>query len=131
MDARTINNLGLADPSAETRKLIACSRDIVKPGVYRQSGGRLKKYHEPRFLLNERRIIEEQLQINSHQEYRKQTNESAARLPTTRKAQRAVDSGQARTVLKANTTCPHGRRRNQIGNGPRPVSTEGPGSQQG
>ena len=46
----------------ETRNLIARWRDIVKPGVYRQSGGRWKKLHEPRFLRNERRIIEERLQ---------------------------------------------------------------------
>ena len=63
MDANTINNLELADPSAESRNLIARWRDIVKPGVYRQSGGRWKKYHEPNFLRNERRIIEGQLQI--------------------------------------------------------------------
>ena len=40
MDACTIDNLELADPSAETRNLIARWRDIVKPGVYRMSGGR-------------------------------------------------------------------------------------------
>ena len=62
MDARTIDNLERADKSAETRYLIARWRDIVKPGVYRQSGGRWKKYHEPKFLRNERRVIEEQLQ---------------------------------------------------------------------
>ena len=62
MDARTIDNLEQADKSAETRYLIARWRDIVKPGVYRQSGGRWKKYHEPKFLRNERRVIEEQLQ---------------------------------------------------------------------
>ena len=62
MDARTIDNLERADKSAETRYPIARWRDIVKPGVYRQSGGRWKKYHEPKFLRNERRVIEEQLQ---------------------------------------------------------------------
>ena len=46
----------------ETRYLIARWRDIVKPGVYRQSGGRWKNYHEPKFLRNERRVIEEQHQ---------------------------------------------------------------------
>ena len=40
MDARTIDNLEAADPSAETRQLIARWGDIVKPGIYRQSGGR-------------------------------------------------------------------------------------------
>ena len=62
MDARTIDILERAENSAETRYLIARFRDIVKPGVYRQSGGRWKKYHEPKFLRNERRVIEEQLQ---------------------------------------------------------------------
>ena len=52
MDARAIDNLELADPSAEIRNLIARWRDIAKPGVNRQSGGRWKKYHEPRFLRN-------------------------------------------------------------------------------
>ena len=45
MDARTIDNLEQADKPAETRYLIARWRDIVKPGVHRQSGGRWKKYH--------------------------------------------------------------------------------------
>ena len=63
MDVQTIDNLERTDPSAETRNLIARWRDIVKPGVYRMSGGRWKKYHEPRFLRNERKIIKEQLQI--------------------------------------------------------------------
>ena len=62
MDARPIDKLEMADPSAESRNLTARWRDIVKPGVYRMSGGRWKKCHEPRFLRNERRI-EEQLQI--------------------------------------------------------------------
>ena len=34
MDARTIDNLELADLSAETSNLIARRRDIYKPGVY-------------------------------------------------------------------------------------------------
>ena len=42
MDALTIDNLERTDPSAETRNLIARWRDIVKPGVYRMSGGRWK-----------------------------------------------------------------------------------------
>ena len=63
MDARTIDNLEGAGPSAENRQLIARWRDIVKPGIYRQSGGRWKKYHEPKFLRNERKIIEERLQL--------------------------------------------------------------------
>ena len=63
MDGHTIDNLERTDPSAETRNFIARWRDIVKPGVQRMSGGRWKKYHEPRFLRNERKIIEEQLQV--------------------------------------------------------------------
>ena len=63
VDTRTIDNLELADPSAETRYLMARWRAIVKPGVYKMSGGRWKKYHEPRILRKERKIIEEQLQI--------------------------------------------------------------------
>ena len=56
MDAHTIDNLELTDPSAETRNLIARWREIVKPGVYRMPGGRWKKYHELRFLRNEKKI---------------------------------------------------------------------------
>ena len=62
MDATTVNNLEIADPSAETRNLIARWRDIVKPGIYRQYGGYWKKYHKPKFLRNEIRIVEEELQ---------------------------------------------------------------------
>ena len=62
-DARAIDNfLEIADSSAETRNLIARWKEIVKPGIFRQSGCRWKTYYEPRFLRNERRIIEEQLQ---------------------------------------------------------------------
>ena len=62
-DQTTIDNLERTDPSAETRNLIARWRDIVEPGVYRMSSCRWKKYHEPRFLRIQRKIIEEQLQI--------------------------------------------------------------------
>ena len=62
IDARTTDNLEIADPSAETRNLIARWRNIVKPGISRQPGSRCKKYHEQKFIRNERRIIEEQLQ---------------------------------------------------------------------
>ena len=143
MDARTIDNLELADPSAETRNLIARWRDIVKRGVIRQSGGRWKKHHEPRFLRHERRIIEEQLQIairnidsrqaDQPQGFQPQERRNSGPLleggpPTT---PTATTRGRARTVLKTNTTGPYGRRRIRIGNGPRPVSTGGPGSQLG
>ena len=62
MDARTIDNLEQADTSAETRQCFARWRDIVRPGIYRQSGGRWKKCQESKFLRIEKRVIEEQLQ---------------------------------------------------------------------
>ena len=62
MDAKTVNKLELADPSAETRHLIEMWRGIVKPGIYRQAGGRWKEYHGPKLLRNEKKMIEEQLQ---------------------------------------------------------------------
>ena len=43
MEAQTINNLELADSFAKTRNLIDRWQDIVKPVVYRQSGGLWKK----------------------------------------------------------------------------------------
>ena len=58
MDVGTIHNLESASPSAETRNLIARWREIFKPDIYRQSGGRRKQDHEPKFLRNERKIIE-------------------------------------------------------------------------
>ena len=62
MNAKNINNLEIADSSIETRNLVARWRDIVKPGIYRHSGGRWKKYHESTFFRNERRIMEQQVQ---------------------------------------------------------------------
>ena len=62
MDARTIDNLEQADLSLETKHFVARWREIVKPGIYRRSGGRWKKYQEPKFLRNERLVIEEQFQ---------------------------------------------------------------------
>ena len=62
MDARTIDNLEAADSSPETTELIQRWRNIVKPGIYRLTGGKWKKYHEPKFLRNERKVIEERLQ---------------------------------------------------------------------
>ena len=62
MDARTIDNLEAADSSPEITELIQRWRNIVKPGIYRLTGGKWKKYHEPKFLRNERKVIEERLQ---------------------------------------------------------------------
>ena len=61
MDARTIGTLESIDSSQETTDLIERWRNIVKPGVYRLSNGKWKKYHEPKFLRNERKTIEEKL----------------------------------------------------------------------
>ena len=72
MDAKTINNLELAYPFAETGNPFPRYRDIVKPGFHRQSGGRRKKYHEPKCIKNDRRIIEERLQqVMQRLEHRK------------------------------------------------------------
>ena len=61
MDAKTIDNLERIDSSQETINLIERWRNIVKPGIYRLSNGKWKKYHEPKFLRGERKIIEERL----------------------------------------------------------------------
>ena len=61
MDAKTIDNLEKIDNSQETIDLIERWRNIVKPSIYRLSNGKLKKYHEPKFLREERREIEERL----------------------------------------------------------------------
>ena len=61
MDAKTIDNLEKIDNSQETIDLIERWINIVKPGIYRLSNGKWKKYHEPNFLRGERREIEERL----------------------------------------------------------------------
>ena len=43
MDARTIDNLEAADSSPETTELIQRWRNIVKPGIYRLTGGEVEK----------------------------------------------------------------------------------------
>ena len=62
MDVRTIDQIAATDPSVETAELIQRWKDIVKPGIYRLTGGKWKKYHEPKFLRSERKVIEERLQ---------------------------------------------------------------------
>ena len=62
MDVRTIDHIAATDSSAETSELIQRWKDIVKPGIYRLTGGKWKKYHEPKFLRHERKVIEERLQ---------------------------------------------------------------------
>ena len=70
MYAKTIDSIEPNKPSQETTDLIQRWRDIVKPGIYRMTGGKWKKYHEPKFLRNERKVIEERLQqiINSQKQ---------------------------------------------------------------
>ena len=60
MDARTIDNLKAIDSSQKTTEVKQRWRDIVKPGIYRRTGGKWKKDNEPKFLRNERKVIEEQ-----------------------------------------------------------------------
>ena len=42
MDARTIDNLEATDSSPETTESIKQWREIVKPGIYRLTGGKWK-----------------------------------------------------------------------------------------
>ena len=68
MDAETLDSIEANYPSQETTELIQRWRDIVKPGIYRMTGCQWKKYHEPKFLRNERKVIEDRLQqINNNQ----------------------------------------------------------------
>ena len=62
MDAKTIDNLEAIESSQETTELIQRWRDIVKLGIFRMTGGKWKKHHEPKFLRNERKVIGERLQ---------------------------------------------------------------------
>ena len=59
MDGRTIDQIAATDSSVETTELIQRWKDIGKPGIYRLTGGKWKKYHEPNFLRSERKVIEE------------------------------------------------------------------------
>ena len=62
MDAKTIENIEARFNSAEITELTTRWKEIVKPGIYRMTEGRWKRYHEPKFLRNERKVIEERLQ---------------------------------------------------------------------
>ena len=62
MDVETIDNLAAVDFSAETSQLIQRWKEIVKPGIYRMTGGKWQKYNEPKILRNERKVLEERLQ---------------------------------------------------------------------
>ena len=50
MDVRTIDQGAATDSSVETTELIQRWKEIVKPDIYRLTGGKWKKYHEPKFL---------------------------------------------------------------------------------
>ena len=50
-----------SDDREETLQVFQHWREIVKPDIQRPSNGRWTKYQEPRFLRNERKVIEEQL----------------------------------------------------------------------
>ena len=58
-----IDRLAELDQSEDTQRLIARYREIIKPGVYRKSGGKWKRYHEPKSLRPEKLQIEEKLLI--------------------------------------------------------------------
>ena len=60
MDANTINEIEASNPTAI--ELINRCREIVTPGICRLTGGKWKRYHEPKYLRNERKVIEERLQ---------------------------------------------------------------------
>ena len=62
MDTITLDHIAAIDSSAETTELIQQWKDIVKPGIYRLTGGKWKKYHETKLLRKERKVIEERLQ---------------------------------------------------------------------
>ena len=62
MDIKTIEQIAATNLSTKTTELVKRWKDIVKPGIYRLTGGKWKKYHEPNFLRNERKLVEERLQ---------------------------------------------------------------------
>ena len=62
MDVKTIDNLAGVDSSAETTELAQRWKESVIPAIYRMTGEKWKENYEPKFLRNERRVIEERLQ---------------------------------------------------------------------
>ena len=63
MDDKTIKNIETKYNSAEITEQTTRWKKIVKPEFYRMTGGRWKRYHELKFLRNERKVIEERLQL--------------------------------------------------------------------
>ena len=62
MDAKKIENIEATYKHAKITALTTRWKEIVKHGIYQMTGGRWKRYHEPKFLRNERKVIEERLQ---------------------------------------------------------------------
>ena len=56
-----LEELERTDKSAETQELIRRYKEITKPGGYRRSAGKWKRYHEPKSLRPEKLILEEKL----------------------------------------------------------------------
>ena len=61
MRAKTIENIETKYNSLEITELTTRWKEIVKPGIYRVTGGRWKRYHDLKILRNERKVIEERL----------------------------------------------------------------------
>ena len=55
MDVRTIDQIAATDSSVETTELVQRWKDFVKPGIYRLTGGKWKKYLEPKLFLAKRK----------------------------------------------------------------------------
>ena len=62
MEAKTIEKIEATYKSDEITELITRWKEIVKPEIYRMTGGRWKRYHEPKIFHNEKKVIEERLQ---------------------------------------------------------------------
>ena len=63
MDVKTIDNLAAVDFPAQTTQLIQRWKEIVKPGIYRMTGGKCKKTTRTEiFTKREKKLIEERLQ---------------------------------------------------------------------
>ena len=62
MDANKIKEIEASNPTAGKIELINRWREIVKLMIYRLTGGKWKRYLEPKLLRNVRKVIEERLQ---------------------------------------------------------------------
>ena len=59
MESHFIDNAERTATDEETHTLINRRQEIVKPGEYRMSGNRWKRYHPPRYLRTEQTKIEQ------------------------------------------------------------------------